>query len=69
VLQLFDLARENASLKRELARIRQEAEVLRRLIAASAPTWANGSCCGRAALSTPGMRKEDEESPEDARPK
>src|SRR5712691_1583598 len=32
MLQLLDLARENAALKRELARIRQEAEALQRLL-------------------------------------
>ena len=33
MLQLFDLARENAELKCELTRIRQQAETLRRLLA------------------------------------
>jgi len=32
MLQLLDLAKENAALKRELARIRQEAEALQRLL-------------------------------------
>jgi hypothetical protein len=32
MLQLLDLARENAALKCELARIRQEAEALHRLL-------------------------------------
>lgn len=32
MLQLLDLARENAALKRELTRIRQEAEALQRLL-------------------------------------
>jgi hypothetical protein len=32
MLQLLDLARENAALKRELTRIREEAEMLRRLL-------------------------------------
>jgi len=34
VLQLLDLARENAALKRELCRIHAEAEALQRLVAA-----------------------------------
>lgn len=33
MLQLLDLARENAALKDELTRIREEAEALRRLLA------------------------------------
>ena len=33
MLQLFDLARENAELKSELTRIRQETETLHRLLA------------------------------------
>jgi hypothetical protein len=32
MLQLLDLARENAALKDELTRIREEAEMLRRLL-------------------------------------
>ena len=32
MLQLLDLAKENAALKAELARIRQEAEALQRLV-------------------------------------
>jgi hypothetical protein len=35
MLQLLDLARENAELKGELTRIRQEAEALQRLLAGS----------------------------------
>ena len=39
MLQLMDLANENAALKRELERIRQEAEELqRRLLGADGPT-------------------------------
>ena len=35
MLQLLDLARENAALKCELARIRQEAEALQHLLSSS----------------------------------
>lgn len=35
MLQLLDLARQNAELKRELTRIRQEAEALQRVVAYS----------------------------------
>jgi hypothetical protein len=35
MLQLLDLARENAELKRELTRIRQEAEAVQRVLADS----------------------------------
>ena len=35
MLQLLDLARENAQLREELARIRQEAKALQRLVADS----------------------------------
>ena len=35
MLQVLDLARENAELKRELMRIRQEAEALQRVLADS----------------------------------
>jgi hypothetical protein len=37
MLQLIDLAKENAALKRELARVHEEAEALRRLLS-------DGSC-------------------------
>jgi hypothetical protein len=44
MLQLLDLARENAALKRELCRIRAEAEPLKRLLAAIRQTWAARTC-------------------------
>lgn len=40
MLQLLDLARENATLKCELARVRQEAEALRRLVSFILGLWA-----------------------------
>ena len=43
MLQLLDLARENARLKCELTRIRQEAETLQRLLADSAVQSASGA--------------------------
>ena len=39
MLQLLDLARENAALKRELCRIRAEAETLPRLLTGLQRTW------------------------------
>jgi hypothetical protein len=44
MLQLLDLARENASLKRDLSRIREEAEALQRLLAGIRQTWAARTC-------------------------
>ena len=43
MLQLLDLARENAALKCELTRIRQETEALRRLLSVVGQTWATRS--------------------------
>ena len=43
MLQLLDLARENAALKRELTRIRREAEALRCLLSVVRQTWAKCS--------------------------
>src|SRR6202040_332415 len=43
MLQLFDLARENAELKSELTRIRQEAETLHRLLADSSVQSTSGT--------------------------
>ena len=44
MLQLLDLARENAALKRELCRIHAEAEALQRLVAAICRTWPDMRC-------------------------
>jgi hypothetical protein len=44
MLQLLDLARENAELKCQIERIRQEAEALRRLLSVVGQTWA--TCSG-----------------------
>jgi hypothetical protein len=44
MLQLLDLARENAALKREFCRIRAEAEPLQRLVAGIRQTWAARTC-------------------------
>ena len=54
MLQLFALARENAVLKRELARSREGDATLRGLLAAIHRTWtgrtcASGESCGAAA--------------------
>ncbi len=54
MLQLLDLARENAGLKCELNRRRGEMAVLQRLLAAVHETWsgrtcASGESCGAAA--------------------
>ena len=43
MLQLLDLARENAELKGELTRIRQEAEALQRLLAGSSVQGTSGA--------------------------
>jgi hypothetical protein len=43
MLQLLDLARENAELKSELMRIRQEAEALQRLLADSSVQSTSGA--------------------------
>ncbi len=43
MLQLLDLARENAELKCELTRIRQEAEALQRLLADSSVRNTSGA--------------------------
>jgi hypothetical protein len=43
MLQLLDLARENAELKGELARIRREAEALQRLLADSSVQSTSGA--------------------------
>jgi hypothetical protein len=44
MLQLLDLARENAQLKRELCRIQAEAEALQHLIAALCRAWPDMRC-------------------------
>ena len=44
MLQLLDLARENAALKRELARIRGETEALKRRLVEVRQTWATRFC-------------------------
>jgi hypothetical protein len=59
MLQLLDLARENAELKSELTRIRREAEALRCLLSVVRQTWAKCSCADRADQITadvPGLR-------------
>jgi hypothetical protein len=43
MLQLLDLARENAELKSELARIRREAEAIQRLLADSSVQSTSGA--------------------------
>jgi alkylation response protein AidB-like acyl-CoA dehydrogenase len=43
MLQLLDLANENAALKRELARIRQEAEALRLLLLSAGASEDDGA--------------------------
>jgi hypothetical protein len=43
MLQLLDLARENAELKGELTRIRQEAEALQRLLAGNSVQGTSGA--------------------------
>ena len=54
MLQLFDLARENAALKRTLMQSREDDEARRALLAAIHETWtgrtcASGDSCGAAA--------------------
>jgi hypothetical protein len=44
MLQLLDLARENAALKCELARIRGEAEALKRRLVEVRQSWATQLC-------------------------
>ena len=54
MLQLLDLARENAALKCELTRIRREAEALQRLLAVVRQTWAKCSYADSSGQSTSG---------------
>jgi hypothetical protein len=46
MLQLLDLARENAALRREVTQLRQEAEALRRLLSDAPLPCSCGGRCG-----------------------
>ena len=57
MLQLLDLARENAALKCELTRIRREAEGLRLHLSIVCQTWAECSCADSTMSgASPGVR-------------